>query len=298
MDQKAYAPLPRMICSRTNFAKVQPVLVVEKPDDGFKLFHVGPAPKVDIVAVHGLGGHREKSWTTPDGVNWLRSLLSQDIPNSRIMSWGYNASSGPGQEQHSLQNLSEKLVLDLYRLREMTKTQTRPIIFMAHSLGGSIVKSALVFSDLERERPASRLDVISASTRGIFFFDTTELGISTHGMSKYLKSVEGSDQENSDIFKEAKWLLSVLNQYLSNSAKYRNVYVTPRNGQEAIQKEEKGDASSSQINSSYIVISASHNMINKFGSVEDEGYVKIKEEISDILEESSWSTDSHVKWDK
>ncbi|KAJ6036121.1 hypothetical protein N7540_000400 [Penicillium herquei] len=196
------------------------------------------------------------------------------------MSWGYNASSPsrPGQEQQSLQNVSEKLVLDLFRLREMTK--------------------ALVFSDLERERPASRLDVISAFTRGIFFFDTTELGISTHGMSKYLKSAEGSDQERSDIFKEAKWLLSVLNQYLSTGAKYRNVYVTPRDGQEAILKEEVEDSSSSQINSSYIVISASHRMINKFGSMEDEGFVKIKEELSDILEESSWSTDSHVKWDK
>ena len=41
-----------------------------------------------VVAVHGLGGHREKSCMI-DNVNWLRDLLPTDIRNARIMSWGY-----------------------------------------------------------------------------------------------------------------------------------------------------------------------------------------------------------------
>ena len=57
-------------------------------------------------------------------------------------------------------------------------------------------------------------------------------------MKNYLQSVEGTEKEHDDSVKEAKWLLSVLNQYMSNCAKYRNVYITPRNGQEAIQKAE------------------------------------------------------------
>ena len=76
-----------------------------------------------IVAVHGLGGHREKSWTTPRGTNWLQSLLPRDIPNSRIMTWGYDASPSrsPDREPQSLQNVSKKLVLDLFKMRETTK---------------------------------------------------------------------------------------------------------------------------------------------------------------------------------
>ncbi|KAJ5113056.1 hypothetical protein N7456_001590 [Penicillium angulare] len=192
------------------------------------------------------------------------------------MSWGYNASPGPDREQQSLQNISEKLVLDLYKLREMTK--------------------ALIFSDLEQERPASNLDIISASTRGVFFIDTTELGISTHGMEVYLKSAEGSEQVNSTTYKEAQWLLDTLNQYISHSARHRNVYVTPRNGQEAIQKAETQDPSSSQFNSSYIVINSDHNNINKFDSAEDDGYVKIREELFAILQETAWTDDTHIQW--
>ncbi|KAJ6103123.1 hypothetical protein N7486_005550 [Penicillium sp. IBT 16267x] len=109
---------------------------------------------------------------------------------------------------------------------------------MAHSLGGTLVKSALIFSDLKQEDASSHLDIISASTRGVFFMDTIELGISTNGMEKVLHSIEGTDQEKSDSYKEAKWLLSILNQYASHSAKYRKVYVSPRRGQKAIQNTE------------------------------------------------------------
>ena len=44
-----------------------------------------------IVAVHGLDGKREKSWTAMNGVNWLRDLLPFDIPQARIFTWGYEA---------------------------------------------------------------------------------------------------------------------------------------------------------------------------------------------------------------
>ncbi|KAJ5777220.1 hypothetical protein N7520_000466 [Penicillium odoratum] len=127
--------------------------------------------------------------------------------------------------------------------------------------------------------------------------DTTELGISTNGMEKVLQSIEGLDQENSDSYKEAKWLLATLNQYVSLSAKYRNVYVLPQRGQEAIPKSVTEDASSLQLNSSYIVIDADHNTINKFKSPEDAGYLKIKAELLDILRISS-SGPRHISWEK
>jgi hypothetical protein len=44
--------------------------------------------------VHGLNGHREKSWTHTNGETgeqtfWLRDLLPPCIPNSRISTFGY-----------------------------------------------------------------------------------------------------------------------------------------------------------------------------------------------------------------
>lgn len=79
---------------------------------------------VSIVAVHGLGGHRENSWTADNGTNWLESLLPRDLPDCRILSWGYNASPSPNHEKQPLQDISEKLVLDLYKIRELTRVST------------------------------------------------------------------------------------------------------------------------------------------------------------------------------
>ncbi len=77
-----------------------------------------------IVAVHGLNGHREKTWTA-NNVNWLRDFLPPDIPNARIFSWGYNANT------HSTSTISapylydhaKTLVSDLCLKRRLTKVR-------------------------------------------------------------------------------------------------------------------------------------------------------------------------------
>ena len=64
---------------------------------------------VSIVAVHGLNGHRDKTWTGTNDVYWLRDPLSSDIPNERIFCWRYDANtrdddtcvkSVPGEKAH------------------------------------------------------------------------------------------------------------------------------------------------------------------------------------------------------
>lgn len=44
----------------------------------------------DIVFVHGLFGDAISTWTK-EATCWPRDLLHQDLPNSRIMTWGYSA---------------------------------------------------------------------------------------------------------------------------------------------------------------------------------------------------------------
>jgi len=45
---------------------------------------------LSIIAIHGLNGDREETWST-GGVNWLREFLPDDVPNARILSYGYNS---------------------------------------------------------------------------------------------------------------------------------------------------------------------------------------------------------------
>lgn len=75
-----------------------------------------------IVAVHGLNGHRETTWGAND-VNWLRDFLPADLPNARILTWGYDADTH-STSQISFQylyNHATTLVSDLCLERSLTK---------------------------------------------------------------------------------------------------------------------------------------------------------------------------------
>ncbi|KAF2190539.1 hypothetical protein K469DRAFT_387619 [Zopfia rhizophila CBS 207.26] len=92
---------------------------------GLQVVAEGINPIVDIV-VHGLNGHRDKTWTASNGVNWLRDLLPQDLPNARIITWGYDANTHSGSRVSCqyLYDHARSLVADLCLKRQLTKVLT------------------------------------------------------------------------------------------------------------------------------------------------------------------------------
>lgn len=77
-----------------------------------------------IVAVHGLNGHRENTWTA-NNINWLRDFLPSDIPNARILTWGYDANTH-GNSQINTQHLYDhgrELVSSLHLNRRLAKVR-------------------------------------------------------------------------------------------------------------------------------------------------------------------------------
>ena len=75
-----------------------------------------------MVAVHGLNGHRESTFTAANGVCWLKSLLPEQIPNIRVLTYGYDArthSSSLLSREH-LHDHAEQLVEELRRERTIT----------------------------------------------------------------------------------------------------------------------------------------------------------------------------------
>ena len=138
---------------------------------------------VDIVFVHGLNGHPEGTWTSEEKkVFWPAQLLPSTVmeEKARILVYGYNAdvtsSFADGASRDKVHNHAEQLVAVLSASRQKERAMERPIIFVAHSLGGIVVKRALIYSAGIRGHRTSHLRSIFVSAFGLLFLGTPHLG--------------------------------------------------------------------------------------------------------------------------
>ncbi|KAG8526971.1 uncharacterized protein KY384_008400 [Bacidia gigantensis] len=100
---------------------------------------------VDVIAIHGLNGHPTGSWTGLDSKSlWLRDSLPEELPGARIFSYGYPADIVFNPSKATLYDLAVGFVSSLMTKR--LPRQRRPIIFVAHSMGGIICKKALILA--------------------------------------------------------------------------------------------------------------------------------------------------------
>lgn len=131
---------------------------------------------IDVVAVHGLQGDAYKTWEHDNGSLWLRDFLPSDIPNARIMTFGYDSTVAFSRSVAKIEDEAFELLnhLSAKRTRSAPGTSSKPIVFICHSLGGYVVKKALV---LAHDRNSS-LDYrdISASTKAIAFLGVPHEG--------------------------------------------------------------------------------------------------------------------------
>lgn len=97
-----------------------------------------------IVAVHGLGGDYKRTWTGAKDKLWLQDFLpvqlEQENIAARVMSFGYNSSTVFSKSVTDIEDTAADLLIRLYDERQSKEEEKRPIIFVAHSLGGIIVK--------------------------------------------------------------------------------------------------------------------------------------------------------------
>ncbi|OHF04402.1 LipA and NB-ARC domain-containing protein [Colletotrichum orchidophilum] len=148
-----------------------------------------PDATVDIVLVHGLNGHPKSTWTSSpsqDGgdVFWPTDLLPHSLGKTRanILVYGYNAdvyTSGKSDRSASdnfIFQHAQTLVTNLTLYRKSERTSRNPIIFVAHSLGGILVKRALLYSNDLRDKNQEDARSIFVSTFGIIFLGTPHTG--------------------------------------------------------------------------------------------------------------------------
>lgn len=62
------------------------------PDDGSPADDASPNTNhIDIVAVHGLNGTADKTWTDEGNNNFWLEDLAKDFPGARIFTYGYTS---------------------------------------------------------------------------------------------------------------------------------------------------------------------------------------------------------------
>ncbi|KAL3446203.1 hypothetical protein BJX65DRAFT_131580 [Aspergillus insuetus] len=136
-------------------------------------------PLIDFVFVHGLNprarhDHAFNTWTHENGTFWPRDYLPQDIPNTRVFVYGYNSTVTDARTMStaSIKDHANTLLnlLDMER-NEQLGVRSPKIIWVGHSLGGLVIKQALLNAHEDRKYTAIRTD-----TCGLVFFGTPHRG--------------------------------------------------------------------------------------------------------------------------
>lgn len=144
---------------------------------GVQVLHCPDDATTDVCFVHGLMGNRRTTWTAEgQPAPWPGTILPPMLPGARILTYGYNANVTPGKSPVSTNRVADharNLLVDLTNAR--AGAAHRPLIFVAHSLGGIVVKEAVLAS---RDSPEPHLRAVFERAAGIAFLGTPHKGSS------------------------------------------------------------------------------------------------------------------------
>jgi hypothetical protein len=64
-----------------------------------------------VIAVPGLGCHPLGTWKAPESVDvWLRDFLPKDVPNTRVLLYGYDTTLDKSDSKQSIVDLAKTLL--------------------------------------------------------------------------------------------------------------------------------------------------------------------------------------------
>ena len=154
----------------------------------------------DLVFVHGLQGHPKRSWQSSvrlqqhtsthnpfkrsktsqkdggAGIFWPADLIPHDFPTIRVLTFGYDSQItrhyATGTSKNGIFDHGNSLLNALSR--ERTNLSNRPIIFVAHGLGGLVVKQALI--EARKRTSSHHIHDIYTSAHAVIFFGTPHRG--------------------------------------------------------------------------------------------------------------------------
>lgn len=163
----------------------------------------------DCIVISGLASHPFGSWQ-PRGVDksfmWIRDELPQCLPTIRFIIYGYDTTLKPSNSFQTIPDLANSLI-DVLRADGWTSPTAKPLLFLAHSLGGVLLKQTLLMLAGSGQRETSIANII----KGAVFF-----GVPSRGMPMTDVFTMLGDQPNRDALVRE---VSIKSEYLSKLEK-------------------------------------------------------------------------------
>lgn len=143
----------------------------------------------DVVFIHGLNGDCHDTWTHENGEFWLE-WLAKDYPSVNVYSVGYDSHYLASLSKGSGGGLIDIATMLLERVISRP-TRTKPVLFIAHSLGGLVAKQMLRKSC---EASSSRRKKLCSETLGVVFVGTPHQGAQLASSIQSVLSIGASQQ--------------------------------------------------------------------------------------------------------
>ncbi|KAK0725864.1 ankyrin repeat-containing domain protein [Lasiosphaeris hirsuta] len=151
--------------------------------EGLTVLHDPVDCDLDIVITHGLNGAPYRTFCDERTGFFWPPELGKTLPKARVMVFGYVADISAGSTNSlGVYQHAEGLLLHLKNNRIGPQQEKRPLIFLGHSLGGVVIKQALVISS----NRCTDGDILRW-TKLIFFLGTPHRG--SHILDKPLAKV-------------------------------------------------------------------------------------------------------------
>ncbi|KAI9853089.1 MAG: hypothetical protein M1838_001590 [Thelocarpon superellum] len=244
--------------------------------------------QVDIVAVHGLGGDAFGTWS--DGPLWLRDFLPQQVPCARIMTYGYDSIVAFSKSVANIDDFAVDLFTRLSDIRVTPQEKARPVIFVCHSLGGIVVKKALVIAQARSRLHGALLEKI----KGIAFMGTPHRGASPAFWATLVADVLSAAtvgfSTNRDLVKALKRdspvLADVSKQFIERGADFPIVsfYETEKFSNLNCVIVDQDSACLGWPNERAIPVQGDHRMICRFAEIGSQKYTPIWKAINSLAE--------------
>jgi len=148
---------------------------------------------VDCIAISGLASHAFGSWQ-PRGDDktfmWIRDQLPKYVPGVRAILYGYDSRLADSDSFQSVAHLALSFISQI-RANGGAHDNAKPLVFLAHSLGGIVLKDALC--RLANSQGNSLERTIFARCAGAVMFGVPNLGMEQNHL---LAIVQGNATEH------------------------------------------------------------------------------------------------------